>query len=483
MLPEAFLARMRELLGGDYPAFLAAYDERPARALHTGRKMTAERLGELLGAAVAPTPFAEDALYRTDTAPVGGDPLHHAGAYYMQEPSAMLPVLCAEIRAGERVLDLCAAPGGKSTQIANRIGDGGLLVSNEYVPNRCVTLAGNLERMGVRSAVVTRTDATTLAATYPGFFDAVVIDAPCSGEGMFRREEIAVAEWSPENVAMCAARQREILLAGADTVRPGGRLVYSTCTFSPEENEQNVLWFLRARPDYVLEEVPDAVLSMTVSGIVPEDSDLGREVGSLSRRAYPHIAPGEGQFMCRFRRAEGASPASVYDMNANRGRDKSKGKLRTEPDTLPLSREERVAWGAFLAAAGIDGTRLPDPVVFKGSISLLAGAVPTPKSITYARGVNAGTVEKGRLCPAHFFFSAYGEYFERRLDLMPGDAALAAYLAGETFPCALADGWAVVTVAGAPVGGIKVVGGVAKNHYPKGLRDKCEKRRTSAQSK
>lgn len=483
MLPEAFLARMRELLGGDYPAFLAAYDERPARALHTGRKMTAERLGELLGAAVAPTPFAEDALYRTDTAPVGGDPLHHAGAYYMQEPSAMLPVLCAEIRAGERVLDLCAAPGGKSTQIANRIGDGGLLVSNEYVPNRCVTLAGNLERMGVRSAVVTRTDAPTLAATYPGFFDAVVIDAPCSGEGMFRREEIAVAEWSPENVAMCAARQREILLAGADTVRPGGRLVYSTCTFSPEENEQNVLWFLRARPDYVLEEVPDAVLSMTVSGIVPEDSDLGREVGSLSRRAYPHIAPGEGQFMCRFRRAEGASPASVYDMNANRGRDKSKGKLRTEPDTLPLSREERVAWGAFLAAAGIDGTRLPEPVVFKGSISLLAGAVPTPKSITYARGVNAGTVEKGRLCPAHFFFSAYGEYFERRLDLMPGDAALAAYLAGETFPCALADGWAVVTVAGAPVGGIKVVGGVAKNHYPKGLRDKCEKRRTSAQSK
>lgn len=320
MLPEAFLTRMRNLLGGDFPAFLAAYDERPARALHIGRKMTADRLAALLGAAVAPTPFAADAFYRTDTAPVGGDPLHHAGAYYMQEPSAMLPVLCAGIQPGERVLDLCAAPGGKSTQIANRIGDGGLLVSNEYVPNRCVTLAGNLERMGVRSAVVTRTDAPTLAATYPGFFDAVVIDAPCSGEGMFRREEIAVTEWSPENVTMCAARQREILAAGADTVRPGGRLVYSTCTFSPEENEQNVLWFLCARPDFVLEEVPDAVQAVTVPGIVPEDSDTGREIARLSRRAYPHIAPGEGQFMCRLRRSEAAAPASVCETNARSGR-------------------------------------------------------------------------------------------------------------------------------------------------------------------
>lgn len=476
MLPEVFLARMRALLGGDYPAFLAAYDERPARALHTGGKMTAERLGELLGGAVTPAPFAPDALYRRDTEPAGGDPLHHAGAYYMQEPSAMLPVLCAGILPGERVLDLCAAPGGKSTQIANRIGDAGLLVSNEYVPNRCVTLAGNLERMGVRTAVVTRTDAPTLAATYPGFFDAVVIDAPCSGEGMFRRDPIAVSEWSPENVTMCAARQREILSAGADTVRPGGRLVYSTCTFSREENEENVLWFLRARPDYILEEVPPAVLRMTVPGVVPESSDAGREVGRLSCRAYPHIAPGEGQFMCRFRRREDA-PVAAPPRGDRRGKKNAPGGA----DVTPLTREERTAFEAFLAGAGIDGASLPEPVNFKGGISLLPVDVPTPREITYARGVNAGTVEKGRLCPEHFFFSAYGAYFARKIDFLPGDPRLGAYLRGETFPCELADGWAVVTVAGAPLGGIKVVGGVAKNHYPKGLRDKCEKRRSSAQ--
>lgn len=467
MLPEAFLARMRALLGEDFPTFLASYDERPVRALHTGGKMTVARLAELLCAAVTPTPFAEDALYRRDTAPVGGDPLHHAGAYYMQEPSAMLPVLCAGIAPGERVLDLCAAPGGKSTQIANRIGADGLLVSNEYVPARCVTLAGNLERMGVRTAVVTRTDAATLAATYPGFFDAAVIDAPCSGEGMFRREEIAVAEWSPENVAMCAGRQREILAAGADTVRPGGRLVYSTCTFSPEENEENVLWFLRARTDYVLEEVPPPVLRMTVPGVIPEDSDLGREVGRLSRRAYPHTAPGEGQFMCRFRRREEA-PAAVPPRRDKKGR---KNDARGE-DVLPLTREERAAWDAFLAAAGIDASCLPAPVRFKNGISLLAAEVSTPREITYARGVNAGTVEKGRLCPEHFLFSAYGAYFARHLELLPGDPRLDAYLRGETFSCGLADGWAVVTVAGAPLGGIKVSQGVAKNHYPKGLRDK-----------
>ena len=471
MLPEAFLVRMRELLGADYPAFLAAYDERPVRALHTGRKMSGERLSALLGTAVSPAPFAPDAFYRRDEAAVGGDPLHRAGAYYMQEPSAMLPVLCADIRAGERVLDVCAAPGGKSTQIANRIGDKGLLVSNEYVPSRCVILAGNLERMGVRGAVVTRTDAPTLAATYPALFDAVIMDVPCSGEGMFRREEIAVSEWSTENVLMCAQRQRQILLAGAETVRPGGRLIYSTCTFSPEENEKNVLWFLQTRPEFVLEEVPQEVASMTVPGIVPEDSEMGRAVGRFSRRAYPHTAPGEGQFMCRFRRKADAGVAAI-DGRGQQKKERGKQKNRGVPDVTPLTQEERKAFDAFLTAAGIDGALLPEAVMFKGGISLLPVPVPTPPGITYARGVNAGTVEKGRLCPAHYFFSAYGEYFARRLDLMPDDPTLLSYLAGETFRCGLADGWAVVSVAGAPLGGIKVSQGVAKNHYPKGLRDK-----------
>lgn len=464
MLPTAFLARMEGLLGEAYPAFLAAYDAPPMRALHVGGKMTAEKLGELLGDRVRRAPFAADAFYRLDSDPVGGDPLHHAGAYYMQEPSAMLPVLCAELTVGERVLDLCAAPGGKSTQIANRIGDAGLLVSNEYVQGRCVTLAGNLERMGVRSAVVTRTDTATLAEVYPAYFDAVVIDAPCSGEGMFRRDAVAVSEWSLENISACAARQRRILADGAEMVRDGGRLIYSTCTFSTEENEENVLWFLRTHPDFVAEEVPSEVVERTASGVVVEDTPLGREVAQLARRAYPHRGDGEGQFMFRFRRvasAEAAIPAA---------RASRKGDRRE--DVRALTREERQVWDTFLDGVGIKADALPTPLIFKGGVSLLDASVRTPCEITYARGVLAGQIEKGRFCPAHFFFSAYGGLFASRLALTAADPRLAAYIRGETVPCDLADGWAVVTVEGAPLGGIKVVAGVGKNHYPKGLRGK-----------
>ena len=468
-LPEAYLKRMERLLGEEYPAFLASYDAPPARGLHTGAKMPPERLAALLGDRVSPAPVAPDAFYFHGEESVGGNPLHHAGAFYMQEPSAMLPVLCAEIRAGERVLDLCAAPGGKSTQIANRVGERGLLVANEYVGNRCVILAGNLERMGVRESVVTNTDAAALARLYPAFFDTVLIDAPCSGEGMFRREAAAAAEWSPDNVTMCAARQREILSWGAETVRPGGCLIYSTCTFSPEENEENVLWFLRTHPAFSPEEVPEAVRRVTAPGLCPEDSALGRAIAGTARRAYPHLAPGEGQFMIRLRRApdDGGAPGTGAP-DAPRGkkkqREKDCGALR------PLTREEDEAFGKFLREAGISSDALPALRAFKGGISLLNADLPTPPDVTYARGVYAGTVEKGRLIPGHFFFSAYGSLFARRVELAPDDPRLFAYLRGETFPCALGDGWAVVTVAGAPLGGIKVSGGVAKNHYPKGLR-------------
>lgn len=468
-LPDTFLKRMEGLLGEAYPAFLASYDAPAARALHTGAKMQPARLAALLGERVSPAPIAPDAFYFHTSESVGGNPLHHAGAFYMQEPSAMLPVLCAQIRSGERVLDLCAAPGGKSTQIANRLGEGGLLVANEYVGNRCVILAGNLERMGIREGVVTNTDAATLARLYPAFFDTVLIDAPCSGEGLFRREPAAVAEWSQDNVVMCAARQREILDRGAETVRPGGCLVYSTCTFSPEENEENVLWFLRTHPAFIPEQSPEEVRRVTAPGLCPEDSALGRAIAGTARRAYPHLAPGEGQFMIRLRRAsDDTSVPAITEVP----REKKKGHAREkESDVLrPLTREEETVFGKFLRDVGISPDTLPTPCVFKGGISLLAADCPTPPEVTYARGVYAGTVEKGRLIPGHFFFSAYGSLFARRVELAPDDPRLLAYLRGETFPCTLDDGWAVVTVAGAPLGGIKVSGGVAKNHYPKGLR-------------
>ena len=460
VLPQPFLSRMERLLGEDYPRFLAAYDMPAARGLHAGlAKIASEDLAALLGDAVRPTPFAEDCFYYLAAGTVGGNPLHHAGAFYMQEPSAMLPVVCLEVEPEERVLDLCAAPGGKSTEIANRLAGRGVLVANEYVTSRSVILAGNLERMGVTNAVVTNADAETVAKTYPAFFDAVLVDAPCSGEGLFRREPAAVSEWSEESVRACAERQRQILDSASETVRPGGRLVYSTCTFSVEENEETVLYFLARHPDFSLEKVPESVEGVTVAAYAVSEEPLAKEVARYARRAYPHTAPGEGQFMAKFVRATGAP---IPARNKKKGRDAA--------DAVPLTNEEEKAWKAFLTGAGIDPRTLPAPLRFKDGISLLAEDIPLVPKQTYARGVYAGTVEKGRLVPGHYLFSAYGKHFARKLELSPTDPRLGAYLRGETIPCDLPDGWAVVTVAGCPLGGIKVVSGTAKNHYPKGLR-------------
>ncbi len=455
MYPNAFLSEMKRLLGEEYPRFLASASEPPCRALHVNlAKTTPAALAGALGYALSPVPYAPDGFYLESEEKAGRHPLHHAGGFYMQEPSAMAPVCCLHLTENMRVLDVCAAPGGKSTQIANRIGSGGLLVSNEFVPARCTTLTGNLERMGLKNAVVTDTDAAVLAARYPGFFDAVVVDAPCSGEGMFRKDPAAVEQWSEGSVRACAVRQADILRHAAECVRPGGELVYSTCTFSPEENERVLYDFLMSHPEFSLLPVSAPLADVTAPALCPAEDETGRGISAHARRFYPHIAKGEGQFFALLSKSA-AAPAPPLPK-------------KVRDDVRPLTREEQRVWDAFVRE-NLTG-RLPAPVIFKGAVSLLDGAVPTADDVTYARGVRAGQVEKGRLIPAHWLFSAYGGQFARRLPLSLSDPRLTAYLRGETFPCSLPDGWACVTVEGCPLGGIKVTGGIAKNHYPKGLR-------------
>ena len=251
MLSEAYLTRMkRELSDEELSLYLAAMQESPSRALHVNTAKSGTTVEELLCGRLSRIPYAEDGFYIETDEKLGNHPLHHAGAFYMQEPSAMMPIASAAITRGMRVLDLCASPGGKSTQIANRIGETGLLVSNEIHPTRCATLAGNIERMGLRNAIVTNTDAKTLGEALPAFFDAVVVDAPCSGEGMFRKMPEAIDEWSPELPTLCAERQRGILDDIAPALRPGGLLVYSTCTINPQENQNIVEKFLRQNRDF-----------------------------------------------------------------------------------------------------------------------------------------------------------------------------------------------------------------------------------------
>lgn len=456
MIPEAFLARMKTLPGLDFPAFLAALGDPPVRAFRVNPvKTDAATLLPLLPFPVSPIPFLNGAFF-ADAEKVGALPAHHAGMFYMQDPSAISAIAAAAPAPGARVIDLCAAPGGKTTQLASAIGETGVLVSNEYVPARCRILQGNAERMGLSNTVITNLDTAALADFYGAYFDLVVADAPCSGEGMFRKYENAGGEWSPENVAACAVRQAEILDNAARLTRPGGRLLYSTCTFSVEENEGNVDAFLARHPDFHLIPVAPAVAAVTADGIRFSGNTAGDDL-SLCRRFYPHLSPGEGQFLALMEREDGGSaPAPARD------------------GATPLSTADARALEALLSEV----CEMPPVLRYVSLRENICAApdIPLPPRGVFAAGITLGILQKGRLLPHHHFFSACGRRFVRRLPLRDGDPRVAAYLAGEETDCpelaGAPSGFAAVLFENAPLGGGKAVNGRLKNHYPKGLRNR-----------
>lgn len=454
MIPDAFLARMRAMPELDFDAFAAALTAPAVRALRVNTiKTTAGRLLPLLPFSTSPLPFCADAYYAADDK-IGGHAAHHAGMLYMQDPSAISAVAAAAPKSGITVLDMCAAPGGKSTQLAAAIGAGGVLVANEIVPARCRILQGNIERLGVANAIVTNLTPAALADFYGPRFDLVVADVPCSGEGMFRKYDVAATEWSPENVSACALRGREILEHAAACVRAGGRLLYSTCTFSLEENERNIDALLTARPELSLAPVADGIANCTANGV--NFAGCAHDL-RLCRRFYPHLSPGEGQFVALLQKAGEKAPAAPA--------------WETPKDDLPV--KEAAAVRDFLANALTAPprgrlVRLRDDVY-------LAPGFPVPPRGVFAPGVCVGTLAKGRLVPHHHFYSAFGRDFRRRLPLSADDPRVARYLCGEEIDApelAGDDGFAAVLYEGAALGGGKAVCGKLKNHYPKGLRNR-----------
>ncbi len=463
-LPIEFVHRMTCLVGEDYPAFERAMGTEAVRGVRNNPlKGEVSKLKEALSKEVGELgeiPFAENS-YTFSAEHIGASPLHHAGAIYIQEPAAMAPAASVKVEPHWWVADLCASPGGKSTQLASRLLEEGLLLSNEYTRSRVATLCGNLERMGVRRSVVTNLDVPTLASQYSGCFDLVVVDAPCSGEGMFRKTPQAVEEWSPTSPAMCAERQYGILKAAAKMVKGDGYLVYSTCTFAPEENEWQVARFLAENPDFSIIAPESAVVEASARGIAGDgglieyapEYTLTKEQADLCARFYPHVFGGEGQFLAVLRHNGESAHALPKDASAS------------------LSKEERIAAESFLkevltpdmAKVLIPKLRSRNGMVF------IHPDLPILQKGVYAAGVNVGSVTKGRLVPHHQFFSAYGACFKNQIDLAPEDKYLAAYLHGDTIPADF-NGWGVVSVCGAAIGGVKASGGVAKNHYPKGLR-------------
>lgn len=428
MLPEAFLQRMEAQLGSEYPAFLESL-ERPRAVALRFNPMKGER--PVLPFVGAPVPWEPEGFYYDPETRPGLHVYHEAGVYYLQEASAMAPVALLDPKPGERVCDLCAAPGGKTTQIAGRMLGRGFLVCNEINPKRAKILSRNIERMGVANALVTNEHPETLASRFPGFFDRVLVDAPCSGEGMFRKEEAAVTDWSQETVQMCARRQREILDSAARLVRPGGRLVYSTCTFAPEEDEETVAAFLEAHPEFTPE---------------PVEAPWFAPGENASYRMWPHKLLGEGHFAAVFRKTQGESG---------------------EVPACPGGKCPK-AWESF--AKELDIT-LPEgkAVSFGQSLYWAPMELPELNRLKVLRpGLELGTERKGRFEPAHALAlwlktCAVTESFP------PESLEMKAYLHGDVVPSGK-KGWCLVQAGGYAIGWGKGDGSVLKNHYPKGLR-------------
>ena len=428
MLPEAFLNRMKDQLGEDYPAFLESL-ERPRAVALRFNPLKGER--PVLPFVEDPVMWEPEGFYYDPQARPGLHPYHEAGVYYLQEASAMAPVALLDPQPGERVCDLCAAPGGKTTQIAGRMKEEGFLLCNEINPKRAKILSRNIERMGVANSLVTNEHPAVLAERFPGWFDRVLIDAPCSGEGMFRKEEAAVTDWSQETVEMCARRQGEILHSAAQMLRPGGLLVYSTCTFAPEEDELAVAAFLESHRSFE----PEVL-----------DAPWFEPVENGGHRLWPHKLLGEGHFAAVLRK-KGDEEAEY---------------TRSEGGKLPKE------WVSFAKELGI---RLPEgkPLLFGQSLYWAPAGMPELARLKVLRpGLELGEVKKGRFEPAHALAlwlkdcgssQSFPADSEEMKDYIHGDV-----VASEQ------KGWCLVKADGYAIGWAKGDGRVLKNHYPKGLR-------------
>lgn len=446
-LPEAFEKRMKSLLGDDFPKYINSLDEEPVKGFRVNTdKISLSDFEKLNIFGKERIPYVENGFY-LDFEKAGNHPYHHAGMIYIQEPGAMAPAECIDIEPDWVCLDMCAAPGGKSTQIKNKLGENGILVSNEYISSRCKILTGNIERLGLKNAVTTCMDTKKLSKYFTDTFDFIMCDAPCSGEGMFRKEQIAIDEWSEENVKMCAERQKEILNNAVPLLKNGGYIIYATCTFSLEENEMLIDDFLNEHPDFELVEVKKEVRENTADGIFFDGCRT--ENIHLTRRFYPHISKGEGQFM-----------AVLHNKNE---RFEIKKTFNAKPEKIDKIITD------FLddVLVSYDKTNVRmyngNPVYFSPDLYIEKGSA-------FCCGITIGEVKKNYIQPHHQFFMSLGNDFRRKIELTADDEKTKKYLHGEEIETDVLNGWAVVMIDGCSVGGAKVSSGRAKNHYPKGLR-------------
>ncbi|MBE6583841.1 MAG: NOL1/NOP2/sun family putative RNA methylase [Ruminococcaceae bacterium] len=513
MLPKKFKERMTRLLGHEAEKLFDEIENGEAvKAFRVNSIKVGcdDRVGddvtcvadafEASGAVIGRTAMkcVQNAYYTNEKYP-GSLAEHHSGAIYMQDPSAMSTVLAVELSAGMTVLDSCAAPGGKTTQLSAAVGTEGVVVANEYDASRARILQSNVERLGCKNTVILNVDTSTLSGAYPEHFDLVLCDAPCSGEGMFRKNEQAILEWSIENVKMCAERQREILANVARCVKRGGMLLYSTCTFATEENEENVAWLLDNYPEFELIDVSERLKMITSDGVTLENCEHDM---TKTRRFYPHVSRGEGQFIALFRKCNcDRNEADLYDkrltilnendekISKNTSKKRSNKGEKTNKSSQNKQGVELFELGEAFLKENLNSMPRGELRVFGGKL-WLAPSIELLDFGVVAPGVCVGEAIKGRFVPHHQLFSAYGMDFKRRLLISNTCARAREYLYGEELrlsdveylndaglgelctqtvsqhcsadtycaPTGSENGWAAVIIGGCACGGGKVSG-------------------------
>ena len=427
-MKEEFLSIMKGLLGSSYDDFLKSYEEKPKRGLRS--RINNDIKKEKLKFGI------NEYLLLTDEK-LGNSPIHHLGGIYLQEPSAMGPVNLIDVNPNWNVLDMCASPGGKSGQVAERL-TSGLLVSNEIDKKRCQTLFQNMERMGYDNVIVLNNDPKDLVNNFKGFFDLIILDAPCSGEGMFRKDSEAISMWNLGNVEACAKRDELLLEYANSMLKKDGIIIYSTCTFSPEEDENRITNFLK-KHDYSVVKPNNNVLKSGVNGFID---------GAI--RFYPHNSVGEGQFMCAIKKNEETECTMK----------KSKF-TKLESKELKLVNE-------FLNDT-VENLRL-NLIKRNNQIYHLNSDINLDNLNVLNYGVKIGEIDK-RFIPNHHFFKVFGKYCKIKLELKLDDINVIKYLRGEQLDIELDKGYGVIMIDGLSLGGFKSVDGVLKNLYPKGLRN------------
>ncbi|WP_438448624.1 RsmB/NOP family class I SAM-dependent RNA methyltransferase [Gorillibacterium sp. sgz5001074] len=494
-LPAAFVEKMRGLLGeAEFEAFADSYGEERHYGLRSNPlKLSPEELKERVPFRLSPVPWAPEGFYYGEGDRPGKHPYYHAGLYYIQEPSAMAPVELLDVQPGDRVLDLCAAPGGKTTQIAGKLRGTGLIVTNDNNAERVRALAKNVELYGIRNALVLNETPDRLAARWPGFFHKILIDAPCSGEGMFRKDEDMARQWEKHSVEKCSLMQREILQQAAALLAPGGRLVYSTCTFSPEENECSIARFLRSHPEFRVVPVEPAFgfapgrpdWCAQAEGMQEPDGAALETAGTL--RLWPHRIRGEGHYVAVLEKENVAMPDAAESGGGfaqGNGREPISSATRKRKPGLPSAKTAEPgpeAWEQFTREHL--RVMLPGvPVYFGENLYLGPEGGPPLDGLKASRpGWFAGAVRKGRFEPSHALAMGHrpGEA-SRVLSFASDSDDLVRYLKGETLFVeeeeivrengTPAKGYVLVCAGEFPVGWGKWSGGMLKNEYPPAWR-------------